>query len=188
MKWIFVRHGQTVSNQKNVYGGWGSEGLTAEGVEQAKDAAGRLAGKMVQKIFCSPIQRALQTAAIIGEKLQITPVPDEHFTELQYGVWAGMSENEIARTYSKEWGLWNSRPADLAFPGRETLRHMQDRVLEGIRLIGQNLAHENNVLVVTHVAVIRGVLLYVNKMDLNLYRTIPVSNAEIFEFPGELFR
>ena len=40
--------------------------------------------------------------------------------------------------------------------------------------------------VVTHVAIIRVLMLYAERRDLNEYKKVPVGNGEIFRIAGEL--
>ena len=181
MKFCFIRHGEIGSNIKLVYAGWSEEGLTDKGIEQAGSAGQRLENYGIDAIYCSPLQRARQTAEIIGEMLALSPVLMDNFKELNYGPWEGKSEKEVIRQYPAAWRTWNTRPADLAMPGRETIKELQDRVLAGIELIKEEKADNEKILIVSHVAIIRVALLYAGSRDLNLYRTIPVANAEIFE-------
>jgi phosphohistidine phosphatase len=53
--------------------------LTEEGLEQARELARRLAAEGVQPtaLLTSPLVRARQTAAVLGEALGIEPEPDQ---------------------------------------------------------------------------------------------------------------
>lgn len=179
-KFYLVRHGEIVANVNKIYAGWSNEGLTARGVGQAEEAARKLADKEIGYIFCSPLRRAVQTAEIIGDHLRLPVAKDDSFKEFQYGDWAGRHEEEIARLYPADWQLWNSRPGDLLVEGRETLSHLQARVLAGMAQIRAEYPAAR-ILVVTHVAIIRVALLHTANKDLNQYKTIDVPNAEIFE-------
>lgn len=179
-RFYFVRHGEIASNVNKVYAGWSDEGLTDRGIGQAEDAARQLADRGIGAVFCSPLRRTLQTAEIIGEHLRVPVATDESFKEFQYGAWAGRNETEIARLYPADWRLWNSRPAELDIEGRETLAHLQKRVLAGVAAIKEEYP-ETGVLVVTHVAIIRVALLHMANKDLNQYKSIDVPNANIFE-------
>ena len=133
MNWYFVRHGEIQSNIDKVYAGWSDEALTDVGMRQAEEAGEALKGKGIGVLYCSPLKRAVQTAEIIGEAIGLVPIVDGHFKEMKMGPWEGLSEDEIQRRFSEEWRVWNTRPADLRLDGRESLRELQERVLEGIR-------------------------------------------------------
>ncbi len=185
MKWYFVRHGEIPSNVRKIYAGCSEEGLTARGWQQAREAAEGLACFEIGNIYTSPLKRAVQTAEIIGGFLNKQPATEENFKEMRLGPWEGMREEEIKRKYPEEWRTWNTRPAELVFAGRETLEELQGRLLNGLEKI-KSKSDGKGILVVTHVAIIRVLLLHAQKMDLNHYRMIPVQNGEIFEIDDEL--
>jgi len=185
MNWYFVRHGEIESNVKKIYAGWSEEELTPRGSRQAREAAKKLASFEIDKIYTSPLKRTVQTAEIIGDFLNKRTIVEENFQELRLGIWEGLNEEEVGRKFPDEWETWNTRPAELILDGRETLYGLLDRVLSGIRKIRLN-ENSSTVLVITHVAIIRVLLLYTQKMDLNLYRTIPVPNGKIFKIDDKL--
>jgi len=125
----------------------------------------------------------METAAIIGNILRIKPVPEESFKELRLGPWEGKSEELICREFPQDWQTWNTKPAALMLEGRETLEELSGRVLSGI----EKLRNENkgkHLLIVTHVAIIRILLLHLQGLDLNFYRTLHIPNGEIFHLGG----
>lgn len=72
MTWYWVRHGQSTWNAiDRMQGQELSPPLTDLGREQAEQAAADLAGHDVSKILTSPAMRALETAEIIGEHLDV---------------------------------------------------------------------------------------------------------------------
>ena len=188
-----VRHGEIQSNIDKVYAGWSDEALTDVGMRQAERAGEALKSKGIGALYCSPLKRTAQTAEIIGEAIGLVPVADGHFKEMKMGPWEGLSEDEIARRFAKEWRNWNTQPAVLRLEGRETLAELQERVLDGVRELAtkeqgltQRRKGAKRVAVVTHVAIIRVMLLYVEGRELNDYKKVPVVNGGIFEIGDEL--
>lgn len=180
MKLLLIRHGEIPSNVNKVYAGRSPEELTPAGIGQAETVAEKCRQYNINTIYSSPIRRALQTAEIISEKNSAHVIVDSSFREMEMGPWEGMSEKDIPGLYPEEWDTWHSRPAELRLSGRETLDVLQHRVLDGIRSICDK-AGNMTIAVVTHVAIIRVLLLWHSKQGLNLYKTIHVPNAEIFE-------
>lgn len=183
MKWLFLRHGEIQSNRKKVYAGWSEEEVTPRGRQQAIEGAKKLLASDIGTIYCSPLKRTVQTAQIIGEILRKKPIPFESFKELKLGIWEGKREEEIQRDFPEEWDLWNTRPAELVVEGRETLHELLERVLSGVNKIKAQ-HRDGNVLVVTHVAIIRVLVLYTHDLDLNSYRTVAIPNGEVIEIKG----
>lgn len=186
MKLLLVRHGEIPSNVNKIYAGKSGEELTPKGLSQAAEVAGTLTSYSVHEIYSSPIHRACQTAGIISAKTGIPINIENAFREIELGPWEGLSESEVAQRYPDEWNIWQNRPAELKISGRETLKELLERVLAGIHNIAQ-IGRDQNIIVVTHVAIIRVLLLWHSKKSLNLYKTIMVPNAEIFEMHIEDF-
>jgi broad specificity phosphatase PhoE len=180
MNILLIRHGEIPSNVKRIYAGTSVEKLTPRGMVQAEDAAGKLKAYDLAAIYSSPVNRALQTADIIRGKTGANVHIHNAFREMELGSWQGLSEKEVARRYPAEWEIWNSCPAELNIQGRETLNQLLERVLTGIGNIYRDQEH-HNILIVTHVAVIRVLLLWSKNESLNMYKSIYVSNAEIFK-------
>jgi len=182
-----IRHGEIASNIKKIYAGSSEEELTQRGRQQAKEAGRKLASFNIKRIYTSPLKRTVQTANIIGSLLNQEPILEENFKELKLGIWEGLSEKEIIRRFPEEWEIWNKMPTQLVLENRETLYELLDRVLRGVEKIKAGCL-DGSALIVTHVAIIRVLLLHARKMDLNQYRSIPVSNGEIFKVHDDQLR
>ena len=98
---------------------------------------------------------------------------------MKFGAWEGKSESLIQQQYPLEWKLWNSSPHQLKLPGRETLQQLQRRVIERMHSISAE-GQAENILVVTHVAVIRVALLYAQQRPLSEYKSVAVDNCQLF--------
>ena len=180
MNLLMIRHGEIPSNVNKVYAGRSPEPLTERGVRQAKEVSEELKRYEVNALYSSPIHRALQTAQILSEHIGVDLEVNDAFRELEMGPWEGMSEADVGKRYPDEWKTWHTKPAELMLPGRETLDDLLQRVLDGVRNISREMAGQN-VIIVTHVAIIRVLMLWCSRKSLNLYKTIHVPNAEIFE-------
>jgi broad specificity phosphatase PhoE len=183
VKWYLVRHGEINSNIKKIYAGQNAEGLTENGRRQARMMAKKLLHLGIDEIYCSPVARAVETAAIIGARLDISPVCHEAFREITLGAWEGKSETEVQQIFPVEWQVWNTRPTELSMPGRETLKMVLQRALKGLGAIQAGRSH-GSVVIVSHVAVIRVLMMHWQGLDLNLYRTLPIPQGKIFPLTG----
>lgn len=98
-----MRHGQSEGNAAGVMQGQSEFPLSETGIRQAKAAGRRFRdeGARFKKIITSPLQRAHQTAEIIGEILN-TPVElDPDWMERNNGRLAGLRPDEIAERYPR---------------------------------------------------------------------------------------
>jgi alpha-ribazole phosphatase/probable phosphoglycerate mutase len=180
MNLFLVRHSEILSNLRKIYAGRSSESLTEKGIQQAYEIARRLSSMNIHALYTSPIKRAVETAEIIGKVIGKDYKIIDEFIEMRLGPWEGMSENEITKLYPQEWEIWQNRPAELILPGRETLDELLKRALKGVKRIMDDYPFQN-IVVVTHVAIIRVLLLWRNKKDLNLYKTVNIPNTQIFK-------
>lgn len=176
MNLILIRHGEIDSNVAKVYSGRSSEPLNSRGRLQAEQAAEKMCGLQVAALLTSPLRRALETANILGKQLKLDPQISESFNELRMGPWEGLSESEVESGYPDEFKIWNSRPADLYIEGRETLEELRIRAIEGVR--HARLRYEEApIAIVSHVAVIRILMLQSQGRSLNDYKSMVVPNA-----------
>ena len=177
-KIYLIRHGLTESNKKKIYAGWCEEGLCKEGLNAISEKGRKLKQFRIDKIFSSPIRRAIQTAEIINSFLKVGIEIEENFKEMKMGPWEGLSENEVAEKFPEEWKIWNTKPSELKMKERETLRELLLRAMEGIKRISG--LDSSRILAVTHVALIRVLMIYYNNLSLDNYRKIDVPNESLY--------
>jgi broad specificity phosphatase PhoE len=171
-----VRHGNTLSNTKKIYSGASMEKLTPEGVDQVKALFEKIRNCSIKKIYSSPIERSLQTAKIIKEFIQGKLVVEPDLKEIVMGPWEGLSEHEVGKQYPDEYRTWLENPPALRIEGREFLEDLQTRAFGAFTRILFEDPHEG-ALLVTHVSVMRSILLRLYNLPLDLYKTIQIPNA-----------
>jgi broad specificity phosphatase PhoE len=85
----FMRHGETDWNRDGLIQGRTDVPLNAEGWAQAHAASGVLAGRGITAIRCSPLQRAHDTATVVGEALGVPVEVVAGLREANFGVQEG---------------------------------------------------------------------------------------------------
>jgi len=128
-----IRHGETVWNVAGRYQGAMDSALTDRGRRQAA-GVGRLLARIVEPsagrlaAYVSPLGRAQETAAIIGEHLALDLYPEPRIAEVSLGAWDGLSDYEIEREHPG--ALAGAGPFDWFFraPDGETLAAVTQRV------------------------------------------------------------
>lgn len=100
MKIYLIRHGQTIGDVEDRYGGAYDDELTDEGKSQAQKLADKLSDSGIQILFCSPLKRAQQTAEILKAKLgcEIKTVHDLRERN-KNGILTGMTKSEAKTKY-----------------------------------------------------------------------------------------
>lgn len=160
---ILVRHGETIGNSRIRYYGRTDVALSDLGRDQMhavrealRDRFGALG---FNPVFASPLSRAREGAVIItGSRPRVI----DEFAEVDFGIFEGLTADEIRDRYPADFARWNRNRLNPAFtyPGGESRTAFIDRVNRGIErmlaLLGA--AHQaagGNALVVGHRGVIR---------------------------------
>jgi len=102
MRLYMVRHGESVDDIEECYGGIADFSLTAKGRDQAREVANQLANEGIQAIYSSPLARAHECAQIIAEQL-LSKVPLKVIKDLQernsYGVLSGVNKQRAKEIF-----------------------------------------------------------------------------------------
>jgi len=178
-KIYIIRHGLTETNKKKIYSGWSGEPLCEDGISSLLKIGNQLGKLNIEKIYSSPIRRAIQTAQILNKFINRTIVTEEKLKEMKMGPWEGLSEKEIAERFPQEWKTWNTKPSKLRLNKRETLYDLQLRAINAIKKMA-NYSNCLKILAVTHVAIIRVLIIKYNNLSIDNYKTIDVPNCSVF--------
>ena len=185
LKLFFLRHGQTAASRDNMFCGSGTNlPLTADGEAMAQAFADYYRSTQWRAMYCSPLQRAVSTAAPIAGVLQLQPELREDLMEIGYGEWEGKTVAEVDRDYHDDYIRWSADPAWHAPTGGEPANAIAHR---GLRVIEEIKASfdDGNVLVVSHKATIRIMLCSLLGIDVGRFRYrlgCPVGSVSVVEF------
>ena len=155
---IFLRHGQAKNNVEKILAGRTSGvPLTDEGISQAEYAAGLLARMDISAIYSSPIQRAEDTARIVGDATSVDVTVDDRLTELDMGKFTGMGYDEIYKTHGNVFLKFYNEELEIAHNGVETFVQVKKRVTEVVDHATKKHP-DQNVVLVTHMDPIKAML------------------------------
>ena len=150
---LFARHGETADNTNRVFQGQHGTGLAPRGRTQAQRLALRMRTAGLNAIVASDLERAAETARILGAATELVPAFDRDLREIDVGAWSGKSYEEIQKMFPEEWAAW-STGKDIARGGGETYAAIAERVARAVSRIVAS--HEGErVLVVSHGGAIR---------------------------------
>ena len=157
-----LRHGETQWNKEEIFRGTKDIPLNEKGLNQAEMAGLYFKDKPINRILSSPLKRAFQTAQAVGDatgtKIEIV----DEFTDINFGIWEGLTVEEVKKTYTSDFELWRRSPEMLSVQGGETLHRVRDRISRGIeRHITKD---DESVLVVTHRVICKVMVLYLLKI------------------------
>lgn len=129
------RHGETDYNKEHRWQGCGIDvSLNSRGIIQAQELASRLRECRIEHIYSSGLKRALQTAQIVAEYLQVGVDIIPELREGCFGEAEGMLKSEIAVQYAEIYDRWYSKQEDMhvRFPDGESKIEMQNRMFKVI--------------------------------------------------------
>ena len=130
---LLVRHGETDWNAEGRLQGHTDRPLSDYGQRQARELADELAGEPLDAIYASDLERARETAEIVGERLGLPVTVDPELREKDWGTWEGLTPAERD---------------SVELVGESTEAH-QERILRALERIAER--HPGGrVLVVTH--------------------------------------
>lgn len=160
-----VRHGATEANlalPARLQGRKHNPPLARMGVRQAEATRDFLAGHSIQHCYCSPLLRAMQTAAIVAAPHGLSLQPLDELTECDVGRWEGLDWQTIRFLDAENYHRYMADPARNGYPGGESFGEVHERsapVLnellyrhpgQSILVVGHNVVHR------TYLAVLMG--------------------------------
>jgi broad specificity phosphatase PhoE len=116
-----IRHGETDGNRLH-YVGRKDLPLNATGRAQADALADRLADFPITRIIASPLQRAVQTARPLADRLDLPVELDGALIEFDFGVLQDLRKSDYALDLRKQHHL-------VPVAGGESLKDVWDRLL-----------------------------------------------------------
>lgn len=126
-----LRHGRTAANEDGIYIGKTDLPLSEGGKEELRELYETHEYPRVQRVYSSPLERAVQSAEILFPDREIIEVDD--LREMDFGVFEGVKAEELLEldTYKK----WLKGGLDNPPPNGESLRDMMVRCYTALNAI-----------------------------------------------------
>jgi len=165
---VLVRHGETEGESSIRYHGRNDVALSELGRAQMRAAREeivmRLGDFKFDRIFATPLSRAMEGAKIIaGADAEVIAIED--FIEVHFGLFEGLTREEIAERHPIEFERWRADPLapTYTYPGGENRAAFAERVERGLAtmlkmIAASRRADSQRVLVVAHRGVIRTIV------------------------------
>ena len=99
MRLILIRHGETEWNTQHRAQGRTDIPLNERGKAQAQALGAHFAEETVDLVLSSPLSRAYETAKAVADAAGAPIETAEDLTEIQFGVWEGLSFDDIRKNY-----------------------------------------------------------------------------------------
>jgi probable phosphomutase (TIGR03848 family) len=174
---LLIRHAVNDVMKAQKLAGWMPDvHINEEGRQQAQAVAERLREMPITAIYSSPLDRTRETAEPLAQALGLEVQIREDIGEVQYGDWTGKSLEELSKL--DVWKVVQLYPSGMRFPGGETIREMQARIVNQLESIAADHPREI-VAVFSHADVIKAALAHYLGVHLDLFQRIVVNPTSV---------
>ena len=171
-----VRHGQTELNQRSVLQGRSNHPLTDLGREQASAVgdAFRDAGIVFDKVYTSPLDRAIETAKLVAGDVPIEC--EDALIEMDYGPYEGTDLHNLPPEVEEFFQDFAHNPAP---EGMEQLSSVVARAGEFLERLKAEAVHRD-ILLSTHAIAMKGLLEYLTPESNGAYWSKYIGNCAVY--------
>lgn len=152
-----IRHGRTKANDEGIYIGTTDLPLSESGKEELRSLYDSHEYPKVEKVYTSPLERAVQSADILFPDREMTEIDD--LREMDFGAFEGCKAEELAELDS--YKKWLRGGLDNPPPNGESLRNMMVRCFSALDTVIRDMMEEN----LTHAAVVTHSGILMNMMS-----------------------
>ncbi|BAZ52230.1 phosphoglycerate mutase [Nostoc sp. NIES-4103] len=186
-KVYFIRHGESTSNERNIFAGVLDVDLTTFGRLQARQAGIDLKKKGVKfdAVYVSHMRRARQTCEIALAESQAlkspdTPIQIDHrISEKSFGIFAGRNLNLLRLALGYEGFEEMLHSHNEAPPAGEKIGQVYERAARFYEeRVVPHLQRGENVLVVCHQYVLEPLALYLSNLPPTAYKHLKLPNGK----------
>jgi broad specificity phosphatase PhoE len=183
---ILVRHGETEGESSIRYHGRSDVALSELGRAQMRLAARALetrhSAKKFARVFSSPLVRASEGARIVaGDSAPLVTI--DEFVEVHFGLFEGLTADEIRERYPDEFVRWNADrlAPTYTYPAGESRADFTNRVERGLeRMLVLWTPRDDDALLVAHRGVIRAIVRKLTRHD----PVVELGSIQILRFDG----
>ncbi len=172
---LLIRHGENDVMYRRLAGRLPEVHLNAKGRQQAETLAQALANVPLQAIYSSPLERAVETAEPLARIHNLTVQIRPELAEVNYGAFQGRTYKQLQRL--KLWKQLQEDPSEVRFPGGETLREVQQRVMN--ELSGLSNGSEEIIACVAHGDIVRLAVAYYLGVALKDFQRLHIHPASV---------
>lgn len=172
-----VRHGQTDLIGKMLCGVLPGIHLNEKGRLQAQKAADFFDHLQIKAVYTSPIERASETAAAIAERVKLESIWVDFLKEIDFGELQSIFETDLKR--HSVWQHFLQNPAEVVFPGGESVNEAQNRVVAGLDALAAQFAKEDRVVCVGHCEILRLAVCHAIHLSPDHFHNLTIDPASV---------
>ena len=176
---ILLRHGQADNNTKKILAGrTPGINLTEQGREQAEQSGQMLKDLNISAIYSSPIDRAMQTAEIVGKHCGVEPISDDRLIELDMGKFTMIPYEKIFEKHGNVFLKFYEGSLEISHNGVESFAEVQKRIFDMVDFV-KNKHKDENVVLVTHMDPIKAVIGKILSLQPEILFQLIIANASL---------
>jgi 2,3-bisphosphoglycerate-dependent phosphoglycerate mutase len=147
-----VTHPESTHHTERLVGGWYDSSLTETGMAAAESIAGALRTRIPPgnevALYSSDLQRTMQTARVIGDRMHLRVVSDPGLREKSYGISEGRPQAWLDERFIPPPLVGDRMHHDEGVPGAETKHAFATRIYASMdRILEDPRRHQ---IIVTH--------------------------------------
>jgi alpha-ribazole phosphatase len=164
---FLIRHGNTLDEEtRKVYKGRIDIPLSQMGLARMERAGTFLAGFPINRVFTSTLSRSIESGRLVAAPQSLEIEIEPAFDEVSFGVWEGLTFDEIRTRYPVEHAQWIEDPGTHPPPAGESFDAAQKRSMDRLReILGE--CREQTVAVVAHAGILRIMIFSILNMKLS---------------------
>lgn len=176
-----MRHGETDDNTRRVLQGQKDNPLNERGRQQALKVKEELSGIEFDKIYSSPLIRAVETAQLATGRNREDIILEERIKEIGFGVLEGTVLEEMKPPYNN---FFKAPSCYVAPEGGESLLELSARTWSFLLEIKGTLPGKK-VLLVSHGAAIHSMIYQIRKQTIDHFWDMNLGNCGLLEVSDE---
>ncbi|MFS8542134.1 MAG: histidine phosphatase family protein [Tissierellales bacterium] len=150
---ILIRHGETYDNV-NMHISSKEVKLTDRGRRQIEKAKAILDKLSFDRVYVSPLARAIETMEILG----LEGDKEERIREVDFGLFEGKTYDQLQAEFAEELKMWFDDVINYVVPEGESIKMAYDRV---VSFLEELVDKKENALLICHDGVIKIALSWV---------------------------
>ncbi|KIS42995.1 adenosylcobalamin/alpha-ribazole phosphatase [Kosakonia radicincitans] len=153
MRLWLIRHGETEANVAGLYSGHTPTPLTPKGLAQAQILGKLLSEVPFDRVLCSALERAQQTAGRVLERREITIETTPLLNEMFFGDWEMRHHRDLTREDPQNYAAWCNDWQNAIPTNGEGFQAFSARIEQVIAHLA-DIKDQQNILLVSHQGVL----------------------------------
>lgn len=175
-----IRHGKTDWNNSYKLQGRTNIPLNEEGRKMAEKAAAEYKDIHFDICYCSPLDRAQETARILLKGRNIPIITDNRLIEMSFGIYEG-TENNFNKPESPMYKFFREPKNYVAPEGAETFEQLFARTGDFLRqIIKPSLESGKDILIVGHGAMNSSIVSQIKNLKIEDFWSFGIPNCKLF--------